>query len=74
MASVSDPSDNVIIDVDANLGNVKTPSPAAISNRPKSQAYPDLLDLLVLNHQIEQEKMSFRTILSSVFPPDHQIE
>ena len=41
MASVSDPSDNVVIDVDANLDNVKTPSPAAISNRPKSPAYPN---------------------------------
>ena len=40
MASLSDPSDNVVIDVDANLGNVKIPPPAAISNRTNSLAYP----------------------------------
>ena len=41
MASVPTPSDHVVIDVDANLGNVNVPPPAAISNKPKSQAYPN---------------------------------
>ena len=40
MASVPTPSDHVVIDVDANLGNVNVPPPAAISKKPNSPANP----------------------------------
>ena len=38
LVSVPSPADHVAVDVDANLGNVKVPPPATISNRPKSPA------------------------------------
>ena len=78
MASVPTPPDHVVIDVDANLGNVYVPSPAVIPHWTKSPARPNSVKPGTRSSSSKspnsERKDELQNNSKRVFPPDRQIE